>query len=333
MPFALIGVDGEGSVTRDDMDRRTYTGPMTNATGVDIHPTAIVEDGARLGEGVSIGPRCTIGPEATLADNVTLIADAHVSGDTEIGPSSTVYPYACLGFGPQHVKFNTQTPIGGVTIGAAAVIREHATVHASMYPDQRTIVGDRAYFMVGAHIGHDCVIGDDVIICNNALLAGHCEVDNRVYISGSVSVHQFCRIGKGAMLAGGTACNADVPPYCTLIAPNQLGGLNLVGMRRGGVSREAITIARRAYRDAFRARCDREEQLNRLDALAEQSDPVAEMAAFVRTTKRGVLSGDGRPRPHVLHWLREAIKKDAWAEREFEHDKFDRTAGGSDGVA
>lgn len=305
---------------------------MTNATGADVHPTAVIEDGARLGEGVSIGPRCSVGAGVSLADRVTLIADVHVAGDTEIGEGSTVYPYACIGFGPQHVKFDTGTPVGGVTIGAGAVVREHATVHASMYPEQRTVIGERSYLMVGAHIGHDCVIGDDVIICNNALLAGHCEVADRVYVSGSVSVHQFCRIGKGAMLAGGTACNADVPPYCTLIAPNQLGGLNLVGMRRGGVSREAITVARRAYRDAFRDRCDRADQLKRLDALADESEPVAEMAEFVRTTKRGVLSGDGRPRPHMLHWLRKAIRKDAWAEREFESDGADG-AGGGDGVA
>jgi UDP-N-acetylglucosamine acyltransferase len=306
---------------------------MSNTTGTaaDVHPTAIVEDGAELGDRVTVGPRCTVGPRVRLGEGVTLLADVHVWGDTEIGAGATVYPYACLGFGPQHVKFDTSTPVGGVTIGAGCVVREHATIHASMYPDKRTVIGDRAYIMVNGHVGHDCLVGDDVIICNNALLAGHCEVADRAYISGSVSVHQFCRIGRGAMLAGGTACNADVPPYCTLIAPNQLGGLNLVGMRRGGISREAITVARRAYRDAFRDRCDRAEQLRRLDALADRSEPVAQMAEFVRTTRRGVLSGDGRPRPHVLHWLKNAIRKDAWAERAFDADP--ESGEHADGVA
>jgi len=289
---------------------------MTQTTGADVHPTAVIDEGARLGEGVTVGPRCSVGPGVRLGDGVTLIAFVNVTAATEIGENATVYPHACLGFGPQHSRFGLDTPTGGLTIGAGAVIREHATVHTSMYEDKRTVLGDRVYLMVAAHVGHDCLIADDVIICNNALIAGHCEIGERAYISGNVAIHQFCRVGRGAMLTGNTMCNADVPPYCTLVGPNQLGGLNLVGMRRAGVPRGEITIARRAYRDAFRTRCDRTEQLRRLDALAGQSGPVAEMAQFVRATQRGVLSGDGRPRPHMLHWLRNALKRDAWADPE-----------------
>lgn len=288
----------------------------------DIHPTALVDDAARIAPGVRIGPRCTVEGPVVLGEGVTLIADVHVHGDTRIGPGSVVYPYACIGFGPQHVKIRHGDPIGAVRIGTDTVIREHATVHASMYPDQKTVVGDRLYLMVGGHIGHDCVVGDDVIICNGAMLAGHCEIADRAYLSGGVSVHQFCRVGRGAMLAGGSSCNADVPPYCTLITMNTLNGLNLVGMRRAGLPREEITLARRAYREAFRVRLDRGEQIRRLEALADRCGPAREMAEFVRTTERGVLCGDGRPMAYTLRWLRKALRPDAWIEKipEEEHD-------------
>lgn len=277
-----------------------------------VHPSSTVSDEARLGPGVTVGPRCTIDGPVVLDENVTLIGDVHVYGDTHIGPDSTVYPYACVGFGPQHVKFGHGDPIGGVRIGRNAVIREHATIHAAMHEGAHTTIGDRFYIMVSAHVGHDCVVGSDVIVCNSSLLAGHCEIGDRVYISGNVSVHQFCRIGTGAMLVGGTMCNADVPPFCTLVAPNMLGGLNLVGMRRAGIPRDEITITRRAYREVFRVRIDRTEQLRRLDALGEHAAPVREMAGFVRESKRGVLAGDGRPRPHTLLWLRRALRPGAW---------------------
>ncbi|MBZ0173304.1 MAG: acyl-ACP--UDP-N-acetylglucosamine O-acyltransferase, partial [Phycisphaerales bacterium] len=230
---------------------------MPKIEAANIHPTSIVSDEARLAPGVTVGPRCTIEGPVVLGEGVTLISDVQIHGDTRIGAGSTVYPYACIGFGPQHVKIKPGDPIGGVRIGAGAVVREHATVHASMYPDKLTVIGDRFYLMVTGHVGHDCILGDDVIVCNAALLGGHCEIADRVYISGNVVVHQFCRVGRGAMLAGGAGCNADVPPYCTLVENNMLGGLNLVGMRRAGVPREDITIARKAYREAFRVKLDR----------------------------------------------------------------------------
>jgi UDP-N-acetylglucosamine acyltransferase len=269
---------------------------------------------ATVGEGSSIGPRCVIEGPVVIGEGCRLLGDCRLHGDTALGSGSVVYPYACVGFGPQHVKIKPGDPIGGVRIGPGAVLREHATVHASMYPGQHTVVGERLYLMVSAHIGHDCVLGNDVIVCNGALLAGHCEIGDRVYVSGNAAVHQFCRVGTGAMLAGGTACNLDVPPYCTLVGPNMLGGLNLVGMRRSGVPREEITLARQAYREAFRARVDRAEQMRRLEALADRSAPVRLMADFVRGTKRGVLSGDGKPRAQTLNWLHEMLRPEAWAE-------------------
>lgn len=281
--------------------------------GAQVHPTALVSEEATLEEGVIVGPRCTIEGPVRVAEGCRLLGDVHLRGDVEIGPRTIVYPYACVGYGPQHVKYGPDDPVGGVRVGAGGVIREHATIHASMYPGKHTTIGERIYMMVASHIGHDCLVGDDVIMCNGALLAGHCEIAPRVYISGNAAIHQFCRVGTGAMVVGGAGCNADVPPFCTLVAPNMLGGLNLVGMRRAGIPRAEITIARRAYREVFRKRFDRAEQIRILDRLGEDSAPVREMAAFVRGSKRGVLSGDGRPRPHMLHWFHERLRPEAWA--------------------
>lgn len=269
-----------------------------------IHPTAIVEEGATIEPGVTVGPRCTISAQAILRRGVHLVGDVQIAGDTEIGENTVIYPYACIGFGPQHVKIRPGDPIGGVTVGKDCVIREQTTIHAAMHPGARTIIGDRLFLMATGHIGHDCVIGNDVVICNGTLIAGHCEVHDRVFLSGNTAIHQFCRVGTGAMISGGKVSSLDVPPFCTVVEMNTLGGMNVVGMRRNGIPREEITVAREAYRLAFRVRRSREEQIAILDELGEKSAPVKIIADFVRTTKRGVCLGDGRPRPHTMQWYR-----------------------------
>ncbi len=267
--------------------------PRQDAT---IHPSAIVSSDATIEPGVTVGPRCTIEGPVTLRAGVTLIGDVHITGDTEIGAGTMVYPYACIGFGPQHIKIKPGDPVGGVRIGADCTIREHATIHAAMHEGAHTVLGDRDYIMVAGHIGHDCVLGDDVIVCNSAQVAGHCEIADKVYISGNVSVHQFVRIGRGAMLSGGTQTGLDIPPYAVLAGRNVLAGLNLVGMRRAGIPREEITRARAAYRGAFRRGVTRAEQLAQLDEHAESSEVAKMMADFVRASSRGIASARPRPR-------------------------------------
>ena len=256
-----------------------------------IHPSAIVDDAATIHRGVSVGPGCIVDAGVTLHEGVRLIANAHITGDTEVGEHTLIYPYACVGFPPQHVKIAPGDPIGGVRIGAHTTLREHTTVHAAMHPGAHTVVGDRNYLMVASHVGHDSILGDDVIVCNGSVIAGHCEIHDKAYISGNCSIHQFCRVGKGAMLSGGNATSVDVPPYCVLPARNTLAGLNLVGMRRAGIPREEITAAREAYRRALRGRPTRADQLAILDALAEKSEPVRLIAEFIRGSTRGIAVG------------------------------------------
>ena len=277
---------------------------MTTTQDTSIHPTAIVSADATVEPGAIIGPGCIIDGPATIHAGVHLIANVHVAGDTDIGENTTIYPYACIGFGPQHIKIKPGAPIGGLTIGSDCVIREQTTIHAAMEPGVRTIVGDRLFLMATAHIGHDCIIGNDIVICNGSLAAGHVEIHDKAFISGNCAVHQFCLVGRGAMLGGGTLATSDVPPYCTLVAMNTLGGLNLVGMRRSGISNEDISTTKDAYRKAFRVRIPKDQQLAILDELGESCEPVRLMAEFVRSSKRGVCLGDGKPRPHIMQWLR-----------------------------
>lgn len=272
------------------MSRPTQTEP-TDTTDATVHPTAIVEGGATLHPGVTVGPRCIVGAGVTLHTGACLIADAHITGNTEIGADTIIYPYACVGFGPQHIKITPNDPMGGVRIGAGCTLREHTTVHAAMHPGAHTVLGDRNYLMVASHVGHDSVLGDDVIVCNGSVIAGHCEIHDNAYISGNVSVHQFCRVGRGAMLSGNNGTSVDVPPYAVLVSRNTLAGLNLIGMRRAGIPRDQITLAREAYRRALRGRRTRADQLAVLDELGQHSEPVRLMAEFVRGATRGIAVG------------------------------------------
>jgi UDP-N-acetylglucosamine acyltransferase len=260
----------------------------TSPADATIHPTASIAPEAEIGEGVTVGPGCIIEGPAVLEPGVHLIANVHITGDTRIGEGTVVYPFACLGFGPQHIKIKPGDPIGGVRIGPGCTLREHTTVHAAMHEGANTVIGARAYIMVGGHIGHDSVIGDDVIICNAALIAGHCEIHDKAYLSGNCALHQFCRVGRGAMISGVVASAVDVPPYTVMALRNELTGLNLVGMRRAGIPREDITLAREAYRRAFPKGITRSDQLAILDEYAEKSSIAKLMADFVRGATRTI---------------------------------------------
>lgn len=279
-----------------------------------IHPTAVVSPQATLEEGVRVGPLCVVEGPVHLAADVRLMGSNWLRGPMRIGEDTLLYPGACVGLPPQHKAIAESDEVGGVEIGAGCVLREHTTVHAAMKPGERTRVGERLYLMAGAHIGHDCVVGDDVIVCNGSVLAGHVEVHERAYVSGLVSVHQFCRIGTGAMTVGTTAFNVDVPPWCTVVAPNVLGGVNLVGLRRAGVPREEIGLAREAFRRVFRRRTARDEMIAVLEEIGAACGPARQMAEFVRGSKRGVMTGDGRPRIYTLQWLRRAMRPEVWRE-------------------
>ena len=197
-----------------------------------IHPTAIIEDGAQLGENVSIGAYSVIGPEVTLGDGVTLESHVVVGGVTSIGAGTHIFPFASIGLQPQDLKF--QGEVSRLEIGSNNVIREHVTMNPGTEGGGLlTKVGNDCLFMVGAHVAHDCQVSDHVILVNSATLAGHVEVGEFAIVGGLSAVHQFVRIGKHAMIGGMSGVENDVIPYGTVTGNRaHLLGLNLVGLKR-----------------------------------------------------------------------------------------------------
>lgn len=259
-----------------------------------VHPTAVVDPQAQLADDAQIGPYCIVSGPVTLGAGVRLIAHVNIQGPCTIGDATIVYPNASLGFEPQDFKFKPGAPTAGVSIGRNCLIREHATIHASTKPDRPTTIGDRVLMMVNSHLGHDAWVGDDVILVNNCMLAGHSEVQSKAILSGGAMLHQFGRIGRMAMCGGGSVLSNDVPPFCMTANRNTLVGLNLVGLRRSGMPPDEINAIKRAYSQVFRINPPRTELLEMLDERAKSSPAVAEMAAFVRASKRAICPVGGR---------------------------------------
>jgi UDP-N-acetylglucosamine acyltransferase len=215
-----------------------------------VHPSAIVEDGARLGAGVEIGPFCLVGREAVLGDGVRLLSHVTVTGKTELGARTVVHPQAALG-GEGQIRGNDFD--GRLVIGAGCVIREGVTMSAgSRRGGGLTSVGANGYFMAMSHVGHDCHVGDGVTFANGAVLGGHSTIGGGVIMGGLSAVQQFCRVGTGAMIGGLTGVNTDVIPYGLAFGDHAvLAGLNLIGLKRRGVPREALNALRAAFRAIF----------------------------------------------------------------------------------
>lgn len=217
---------------------------MQNA---EIHPSAVIEQGAVIGQGCSIGPFCHIGPNVVLHDNVTLKSHVVVSGQTEIGAGTTVYSFAVLGEIPQDKKFNGEET--RLIIGERNRIREHVTMNTGTQGGGGiTRIGNDGLFMAGCHVAHDVIIGDRVVLVNSAAIAGHCVLEDDVIVGGLSGIHQFVRIGQGAIIGAVTMVTNDVIPYGLVQAPRgELDGLNLVGLKRKGVARSDITALRAAF--------------------------------------------------------------------------------------
>ncbi|MBC9246007.1 acyl-ACP--UDP-N-acetylglucosamine O-acyltransferase [Paracoccus sp. 11-3] len=209
-----------------------------------IHPSAIIEDGAQIGEGVEVGPFCVVGPQVDLADRVVLKSHVVVTGETTIGEETTIFPFASIGEVPQDLKFRGER--ARLEIGARNRIREYVTMNPGTEGGGGvTRVGNDGLFMAGSHVAHDCQIGDRVILVNNASVAGHCHLEDDVIIGGLSGVHQWVRIGRGAMIGAVTMVTADVIPYGLVQGPRgHLDGLNLVGLKRRGATRADIAALR-----------------------------------------------------------------------------------------
>jgi UDP-N-acetylglucosamine acyltransferase len=247
-----------------------------------IHPTAIVHDGAALGDGVEIGPFSIVGPRVTLGAGVRLLSHAVVEGVTEIGAGTVIHPFACLGSRPQHLGH--QGDDTRLLIGARNIIREHVTMHAGASVSRGvTTVGDDGLFMVGSHVAHDCSVGNKVVFANNATLGGHVEVGDFVFMGGLCAIHQFTRIGRYAFVGGAAGVAKDVIPYGSVWGNHaHLEGLNLVGLKRRGFTREAINDLRAAYRLMFADEGTFQERLEDVSRVFAHSAEVGEIVDFIR---------------------------------------------------
>lgn len=245
-----------------------------------IHPTAIVEPGAKIGKDCQIGPFCSIGPEVTLAPGVVVKSHAVVTGWTEIGAETTIWPFATVGEVPQDLKFRGERT--RLIVGERCRIREGATLNTGTEGGGgMTRVGDDCLIMTGAHVGHDAQIGDRVILVNNVAIAGHVHIGDDVIVGGLSGVHQWVRIGKGAIIGALTMVTNDVLPYGLVQGPRGvLDGLNLVGLKRRGVGRSDITALRAAYQMLAQGEGSFQDRARRL-AEETESGFVREMTDFI----------------------------------------------------
>lgn len=247
----------------------------------DVHPSAIVEAGAELAETVVIGPYCVVSAGVRLGERVRLHSHAVVGGTTSIGEGSQIFPFASIGLPPQDRKFHGEE--SRLEIGRDCTIREYVTINPGTEGGGLlTRLGDNCLLLVGAHVAHDCLIGDDVTLVNHATLGGHCRIGNHVILGGLCAVHQFVRIGEYGFVGGMSGVENDIIPFGSALGNRaSLGGLNIVGLTRHGFSREAIHQLRRAYRMLFAPEGTLKERLADVAEEFSGDEHVSKIVAFI----------------------------------------------------
>ncbi|MCB1522373.1 MAG: acyl-ACP--UDP-N-acetylglucosamine O-acyltransferase [Hyphomicrobiaceae bacterium] len=247
-----------------------------------VHPTAIVEPGARLGAGVKIGPYSHVGADVVLGDEVELVSHAVIAGHTEIGKATLIFPFASIGHQPQDLKFKGE--VTTLKIGSGCIIREGVTMNPGTEGGgSKTVIGDNCAFLANSHVGHDCIVGNNVIFSNNVMLAGHCNVGDFAIIGGGAAVIQFARVGAHAFLGGMSGLENDLIPYGMALGNRaHLSGLNIVGLQRRGFSRSDIHDLRRAYRLLFAAEGTLMERVEDVATAYREHPIVVEILEFIR---------------------------------------------------
>ncbi len=247
-----------------------------------IHPSAVVEPGAKLGNDVVIGPFSLVGEDVELSDGVELLSHAVVTGRTKVGEQTRIFPFASVGHQPQDLKYAGEP--SQLTIGAECKIREGVTINpGTKGGGMETVIGDRCAFLANSHVGHDCHVGDDVIFSNNVMLAGHCHVGNFAILGGGAAIIQFARIGPHAFVGGMSGLENDLIPYGMALGNRAyLSGLNIIGLQRRGFSREDIHDLRRAYRLLFAAEGTLQERMADVEEEFGRHPIVVEIIEFIR---------------------------------------------------
>lgn len=257
-----------------------------------VHPTANVGPDVELGPETEVGPNCVLTGRIRIGAKCVIAGHNYLVGPLTLGDANLVYPFACLGFAPQHTAFAHDATGAGLEIGDRNVFREHATVHRSTSESTPTRIGSDNWFMVGSHVGHDARIGDKCILTNNALVAGHAVLDDRVIMGGNAAIGQRVEVGRLAFLGGNTGHGRHMPPFMLVRVVHPQVGINIVGLRRSGMSRDEITNVRWAFKVLLQQKMVRANAIAALRERAEGSAAVREMIAFLERVK-GPILGQG----------------------------------------
>jgi UDP-N-acetylglucosamine acyltransferase len=251
-----------------------------------IHPTAVISADVELADDVEVGALAVIDGKITLGPGCVIRPGAYLYGRITMGRGNVVFSGAVVGEQPQHLKYRGEPT--SVEVGDFNIFREHVTVHRGTTQSMKTVIGNHNYLMAGAHIAHDSVIGDRCIFTNGSLVAGHCVIEDNVILSGNSAVHQFCRVGRLALISGCSASTKDVPPFVIQQGIDCVSGLNLIGMRRAGMTSAQIDTARRAFRILYRDGLVLHAAMAKLEQELGQLDVVQELLCFLQKCTRGI---------------------------------------------
>ena len=252
-----------------------------------IHPSAIIHPKAQIGSGCEIGPFCVIGEHVTLGDNCRLHSHTVIDGLTRLGSGNEIFPFAAIGMKTQDLKYKGGAP--RLEIGENNVFREGVTVHCATNDGEATVIGSHNLFIIQAHVAHDCILGNHIIMSGFAGLAGHCVVEDHAIFGGYVAVHQFCRIGKLSMIGGCSKIVQDVPPFMIVDGnPGETRTINKIGLERNGISDEAQTALRAAYKIIFRESLTMTNALAKVEGELPLLPEVKHLVEFIRASERGI---------------------------------------------
>lgn len=257
----------------------------------EIHPTAVVDPKANIADDVSIGPFCIVDGNVTLGEKTRLVGQCYITGHTTIGARNEIYPGVSIGAPPQDVSWN-ESFVSYVTIGDDNRFREHVTIHRGSKESTETVIGNRNYLMNYVHIAHDCRLGNGIAMVPYSGASGHCELMDGCFISGLSGMHQFCRVGRFAMISGSSVIAKDLPPF--MIADGRHGairGINVVALRRNNFPRETIQVIKEIYQIIYRSDLNLSNAMEKIRNDLPQIEEVKEFIEFVETSKRGVIHG------------------------------------------
>jgi UDP-N-acetylglucosamine acyltransferase len=257
-------------------------------SSLEIHPTAIVDPKARLGEGVTVGPYCVIGDRVLIGDGTTIGSHCVITGHTLLGKRNRVFTGAVLGSEPQDVKYHGEETY--LEIGDENVIREYVTINPGTGEGSKTVIGNDNWIMIQAHVGHNCVIQNHVKLANGVMLGGHAVIEDYATVGGGTPVHQYVRIGRFAMIGGGFRVVQDVVPYMMAgDEPLRIYGLNQVGLERNNIPKESIEVLKKAHKVIFRQNLTLKEALKVLSADFPPIEELKHLIAFLNTSDRGIV--------------------------------------------